>query len=200
MNLQTVNGRRPWDYDPIYDTPKSYTAFCIYRDLGPSRTLQRTWELYEETVLNRPGGTKTRTSSIDRWSTAGKWAERAAAYDEWVRVQLQTKAAQYLLDEYSAQLEEFYRHQLRINKARAEILELGLEKLRSELRRITDDDIRCASIGELATFMNAVSRFAESLGYAWAETLGVQLEGYSATTVPALAIRSSPDEANSTAA
>lgn len=60
----------PWLRLPT-DTSKSFEAFIVYRDLGPSRTLQKAADM-----LRKSGGT------VRRWASRHHWAERAAAFDQ----------------------------------------------------------------------------------------------------------------------
>ncbi len=60
---------------PIYkrlpsDTDKSFEAFCIYRDMGANRSLEKVAEKCSKSV-----------GLLYRWSAANNWQERVAAYD-----------------------------------------------------------------------------------------------------------------------
>lgn len=58
-------------YDPMpKETPKSFDAYCVYRNMGKSRTLKRvSHELDKSDTL------------ISRWSFTHSWAERVELYD-----------------------------------------------------------------------------------------------------------------------
>lgn len=59
----------PWERQP-FDTPKSWAAFTVYRDLGPGRSLVRTAASLE------------RNPAVVRdWSRHNRWVERVAAWD-----------------------------------------------------------------------------------------------------------------------
>lgn len=60
---------RPWDRQPN-ETAVAYEAFCLYRDMGPKRTLRAVSEVLSksETVMKR-------------WSSVNKWPERGRAWD-----------------------------------------------------------------------------------------------------------------------
>jgi hypothetical protein len=78
------------DEKPIWqrietDTDKSFAAFCVYRDLGADRSIQKTQE-----KLSKSSGY---LRVLYEWSSNGNWVERAAAYDE------------YLLDEHRREIE-----------------------------------------------------------------------------------------------
>lgn len=61
-----------WDKQD-YDTPKSYEAFLLYRDLPlDQRTLQKVADTLGKSV-----------SLINRWSSQKKWKARVAAYDRF---------------------------------------------------------------------------------------------------------------------
>lgn len=57
----------PWEKLPE-ESSRAYAAFRLYRDLGPSRSME---QLLPDV---------TRTSAY-RWSSANRWAERAGAWD-----------------------------------------------------------------------------------------------------------------------
>ena len=60
--------RKPWDKRDD-ETARNYEAFCVYRDLGPGRTLSVC-------------ATKISSYSyIKKWSTRFDWVDRCAAWD-----------------------------------------------------------------------------------------------------------------------
>ena len=56
-----------------YDTDLSFRAFCIYRDMGADRSLSK--------VASQLGKT---SKGFGLWPGKMKWAERAAAYDNYL--------------------------------------------------------------------------------------------------------------------
>lgn len=56
------------------ETSKAYHAFCLYRDMGLQRTLDKVRQ-----ELDRPSGY---ISYIKKWSSKHDWVSRAEAYDE----------------------------------------------------------------------------------------------------------------------
>jgi hypothetical protein len=61
------------------EPPKAYAAFCVYRDLGPNRSLdQAGWRIYPGTQTGRKRGA---TGRIREWADWWRWAQRAAAWD-----------------------------------------------------------------------------------------------------------------------
>jgi hypothetical protein len=64
----------PWEQQPE-ETPRAYTAFCVFRDLGPRRTLAAAAAAYYQ----RTAASLER--QVDKWSSAFRWVERAAAWD-----------------------------------------------------------------------------------------------------------------------
>ena len=64
-----------WERQPG-ESAKSYEAFVIYRDMGPSRTLPRVRE-----TLGRPSGYQR---WLETWSSSGGWVARAIAWDDRV--------------------------------------------------------------------------------------------------------------------
>ncbi len=55
------------------ETAKAFQAFCIYRDMGIERSIEKvSKELGKSMVL------------IERWSSRYNWGERAKAYDDYI--------------------------------------------------------------------------------------------------------------------
>ncbi len=84
----------PWDQQPE-ETAKAYAAFCIYRDLGAGRTLEKC----RVDVGEMSGKTPLSYRQYERMSARYRWSERVAAWDGAVRqevlpalVQVQTEA------------------------------------------------------------------------------------------------------------
>jgi len=63
-----------WDRQPGEST-KAYAAFCVYRDLGTERSLEKAGQM-----LDKPRTRKW----LGEWSAKYKWVERAKAYDDYV--------------------------------------------------------------------------------------------------------------------
>jgi len=63
-----------WDRLPNEST-KAYAAFCVYRDLGPERSLDKAGQ-----KLDKPRSRKW----LGEWSAKYKWVERAEAYDDYI--------------------------------------------------------------------------------------------------------------------
>ena len=57
------------------ESSKAYAAFCVYRDLGPERSLEKVRQ-----NLDKP---RTRKWLGD-WSVKYNWVERAQAYDDYI--------------------------------------------------------------------------------------------------------------------
>lgn len=60
------------------ETTKAYAAFCVYRDLGPDRSLEKVRKEYEK------NGKKISVKFLGRWSAKYNWVERARAYDDYL--------------------------------------------------------------------------------------------------------------------
>lgn len=64
----------PWEQQP-QETHRAYTAFCVFRDLGPRRTLAAAAAAYYQRTAD------SLERQVDKWSSAFRWVERAAAWD-----------------------------------------------------------------------------------------------------------------------
>lgn len=62
-----------------YENSKAFALFCIYRDFGPTRTLERVHQKYiensSETISLR---------QIASYSSKNNWVERSEAYDDYL--------------------------------------------------------------------------------------------------------------------
>lgn len=65
---------QPWERDarPGHDTGPAWEAFVIFRDMGPTRKVERVAEQLGK-----------RASGLSRWTTRDDWWARAAAYDRY---------------------------------------------------------------------------------------------------------------------
>jgi len=63
-----------WERQPGEST-KAYAAFCVFRDLGTERSLEKAGQM-----LDKPRTRKW----LGEWSAKYKWVERAKAYDDYV--------------------------------------------------------------------------------------------------------------------
>jgi hypothetical protein len=70
----------PWETQPE-DTSRSYAAFCVYRDLGPLRSLVRSVPAF---YGSRYVGSSSKLRQLAAWSSTGRWPVRAAGYDAHV--------------------------------------------------------------------------------------------------------------------
>jgi hypothetical protein len=64
----------PWERQPG-ETAKSYGAFCVFRDLGPRRSLS-------ECCLRFYGEGRANLAQISTWSAKFRWVERCRAWDD----------------------------------------------------------------------------------------------------------------------
>lgn len=148
---------------PIYEkleseTQKAYEAFCVYRDMGISRSLER--------VIQEGGRSST---IVQKWSSLHNWVERVNAYDL-----VQEAIARQILEEENR---EAYRQKLR--KYRQENEDIGnafratgvamLKEVREFAKNLKASDIKVNNIANVVrsieTCMTMGDRFlSESLG------------------------------------
>ena len=58
------------------ESSKAYAAFCVYRDLGPERSLDK--------ALSEANKKPTNRRHWSRWMEKYRWYERAQAYDDYI--------------------------------------------------------------------------------------------------------------------
>src|SRR5690349_6053620 len=68
----------PWERQ-AGETAKQYSYFCVYRDLGPQRSIDRAWRSYSADVGQPSGGRAPR--SWFTWSAQRSWVDRAEQWD-----------------------------------------------------------------------------------------------------------------------
>jgi hypothetical protein len=78
------------------ESSRAYRAFCIYRDLGPYRSIDRAWKI---SCSETDPGNDTVTSSRHpgcwgEWSNKFNWVERAGAHDDAIELERLEAAAQ----------------------------------------------------------------------------------------------------------
>ena len=71
------------------ESSKAYAAFCIYRDLGVERSL-------EKVAQNR--GKPGSKSWLNTWSTKYHWVERAQAYDDYLEQEKRKEQEKAILE------------------------------------------------------------------------------------------------------
>lgn len=92
--------REAWERQPS-ESRKAYTAFCIYRDLGPrERSLIETARRY---YLDR---TRKRPVQVGVWSSKYNWVSRCKAYDEFIDEQRRQQALDEILEMAGRQARE----------------------------------------------------------------------------------------------
>jgi hypothetical protein len=69
------------------ESSKAFSAFKVYRDLGPERSLAKACESYY--------GSSANLAQVKVWSRKFDWVDRARAYDDWL-----TMHAQAAIDEF----------------------------------------------------------------------------------------------------
>jgi hypothetical protein len=103
----------PWEQQPGEST-RAFGAFCVYRDLGPMRSLRAAAVAFY--------GRETRSveRQFDTWSSAFRWVERAGAWDRHLDA-----AARLAQVEARREMVERHVKEARVLQAKA------LERLRS---------------------------------------------------------------------
>lgn len=87
------NEKKPWERQDG-ETPKAFEAFCVYLELGDSRSVRAAAQKCSKSA-----------SLFMRWSAANKWVERAAAHDEELRRQAFEKRKQETRNMQTRQLQ-----------------------------------------------------------------------------------------------
>ena len=132
-------GRVPWRRSDKESRP-AFRAFCVYRDIGPTRSLDRAFCIF----AGHQEGTKEAPGNWGRWSVAFEWVDRAEAYDAHMQAIAQAaaekregEAAQRLADlRAKIKRDELINAQALIDKA-GEMLKFPLQR---QITRRDDPD------------------------------------------------------------
>lgn len=123
----------PWERQEG-ETPKAYAAFCVYRDLGPSRSCRETAEKLGKSQKN-----------IQLFSAKNHWVERAAKWDEE-----QDRIAR------QEQIKEIKK----MRKRHADLATAMLIKAAKALQRIPDDEIRASDVSRMVDTASRLERIS----------------------------------------
>lgn len=143
------------------ETSRSFECFCVYRDLGPSRSLAEAYR--QETgkkQARQPSGTWT------GWYAANDWKKRAEAYDAFLEESVRKEREA----EYLRKLEAYRKRQQDMAiKVATSAMNL-LEKTNKRLGEMEAEDI---TPEKLPAYYRAVAAIADSASNAEATALGV---------------------------
>jgi len=73
--------------------PKAFAAFCIYRDQGPARSLDKAWR-----AAHPQAGHRRRSKTWAEWSSRWRWLTRAEEFDAHVELEGRKRFAKELQD------------------------------------------------------------------------------------------------------
>ena len=124
---------QPWEMQES-DTPKSWEAFVIYRDMD-KRTLEK---------VSKQLGKSAKL--IERWSSKHKWQERVAAWDEekdrLIRIELTKDIGA-------------------MRKRHADLANAMLVKAAKALKAIPDSEIKAADISRMVDIASKLERISK---------------------------------------
>lgn len=69
-----------------YEPSKAYNFFCIFRDMGPNRTIEKVVTELKERSEKEPSGVTDKVpvaSTLYNYSAKWDWLERTESYDNW---------------------------------------------------------------------------------------------------------------------
>lgn len=123
----------PWERQQS-ETSKAYEAFCIYRDLGPSRSIAKVGERLGKNTV-----------TLERWSSRNDWVKRSTAWDEE-----QDRIAR------EAQLGEIKK----MRKRHADLANAMLVKAARALQRIPEDEIKAGDVSRMVETASRLERLS----------------------------------------
>ncbi len=113
---------------------KPYEAFCLYRDMGPSRSTTKVAEKLSKSE-----------QLIRRWSAAYDWVKRAGSWDD----EQDRKARQAQLDEI-----------VKMRKRHAKLAEDMLFKAAAALNHIPEDEIKAGDVSRMVDIASKLERIS----------------------------------------
>ncbi|AFY45462.1 hypothetical protein [Nostoc sp. PCC 7107] len=160
MTDLVLNNSIPWEYQKGIDTPKSWEAFCVYRDMGVNRTLMGV-----SRVL------KKRIELISRWSKKGNWGDRVLGYDlENEKIKREVNERERLVQhrnkiiQYREAIEDLGWIQLDVASKCLDICNRALKKYQSEDKELKPIDVKALSSAGVSVAEIGSRLLAESLG------------------------------------
>lgn len=130
----------PWNRQPT-DTVASFRGFTIYRDLGPTRSLQVAANIYSGKPLS-PIGT---FEQLKKWSAANGWVARTQAWDSY----LDDQTLALVVDEVTA-----------ARARHAAAAQVMVDKVADRLGTIDPDDLTIDQLGRWLDIAVKVERLA----------------------------------------
>jgi hypothetical protein len=130
----TTNNKQPWERLPE-ETSKQYEAFCIYRDLGPSRSLEKCGKEMAEI-----GQQSYHPKYIRSLSSKHNWVSRAMSYDNYLE--------KLIREENELAIQEMVRRHAEESKE----IQTAIKSLKE------DPEIKNLTPKEKAYFFDALSR------------------------------------------
>jgi hypothetical protein len=116
-----MNGEeeRDWDRQPG-ESSKAYSHFCLYRDMGPDRSLRKVPTLSECRAV---------VGQLWRWSSKWRWVQRCEKYDDYLEYQDRLR-------------QEKERRQMRDRHAKMAVLaqNIAVEGLKNLLAKVQDGE------------------------------------------------------------
>lgn len=103
------------------ESSKAFAAFCSYRDLGPSRSVDAAYCLHS----GAEPGTKQASGNFKRYATTQNWVERSAKFDAAIDAQNRQMLMERNKAEYNEKVEKY--------RKQTESLGLGFMNLASQL-------------------------------------------------------------------
>ena len=144
------------------ETAVAYAAFCVYRDLGPGRSLDAAYRKHK----GQQKGNKRATGHWTRWYSKFDWKTRAEAYDAHLELLARRgREAAYIQD-----LQRFQERQKKLSQATLGAAIRLLQKAGERLQALDADEIPPQS---LPAYFRAAAAVAEAATNAEATALGL---------------------------
>jgi hypothetical protein len=153
--------RQPWERLER-ETAKAFSAFSLYRDAGPSRSITATAKALG----------KGRTV-ISNWSQVHSWVQRATEYDLWLDAERLKAVRDAAIQEHQQRMRSLPRQQLREADEITELVGQLQEIIAENLQRLQDSR-HPLSPGEIASLGRFMLNAIEVKNKSSYEALGIE--------------------------
>jgi hypothetical protein len=127
------------------ESQRAYRAFCVYRELGPGRSLDQAWGRFRAASdPTKDRGLARRPGHWAAWSQKYQWVERAEAYDDLIEEETRNAVAERRRQLHEArsqfESEEQQRIENQVRNADAVLDKMGTAPL-NEIIQVTKDKV-----------------------------------------------------------
>lgn len=147
------------------ESAKAYAAFCVYRDLGPGRSLAIAYGCWRR--ANGVAGSAVKAAGFwQQWSSAFGWVARAAAYDAHLDAEKRALRARLMLQLEQRRFEYELANQERLEQRVAKIEALLDKADKHPLTDVVQERDEPGADGRIVAIKTKIKGLGALSGYA----------------------------------